>query len=327
MSFIRYILPLLGLLLWSCDGAIYDDGGDCRTLVRFRYDMNMKWADAFPSEVEAVRLWVFDASGRLVAEHAESGEKLRSAGYCVPLDLPGGEYRFLAWCGTGAGTSFDIASAPKNVEELTARLQRDASGEVADEVLPLYHGEVTATVDLDSDDRTVTIPLTKDTNHLRVVLQQLSGSDLDPSLFEFTVTDDNGLLGHDNAVMADSPLTYRAWSVRSGTAGVDDPEGERAVTEVAATVADLTMSRLMTDHRPVLHIKRRSDGKEIVRLPVTDYALLVKANYGKEISDQEYLDRQDEYSMTFFLDEDLEWISVSILVNSWRVVIQETEIN
>jgi hypothetical protein len=36
---------------------------------------------------------------------------------------------------------------------------------------------------------------------------------------------------------------------------------------------------------------------------------------------QEYLDRQDEYTMTFFLDEDGDWLSASIIVNSWRVVL------
>jgi hypothetical protein len=39
------------------------------------------------------------------------------------------------------------------------------------------------------------------------------------------------------------------------------------------------------------------------------------------MEDQEYLDRQDEYNMTFFLDESGNWISSSIIVNSWRVVL------
>jgi hypothetical protein len=38
------------------------------------------------------------------------------------------------------------------------------------------------------------------------------------------------------------------------------------------------------------------------------------------MSNQEYLDRQDEYTMTFFLDEG-EWVSSVIYINSWRVVI------
>ena len=57
-----------------------------------------------------------------------------------------------------------------------------------------------------------------------------------------------------------------------------------------------------------------------------DYALLVKGNYNRQMSNQEYLDRQDEYNMTFFLDEDGDWLSASIIVNSWRVVLSNETI-
>jgi hypothetical protein len=60
---------------------------------------------------------------------------------------------------------------------------------------------------------------------------------------------------------------------------------------------------------------------------LVDYALLVKGNYNKAMSNQEYLDRQDEYSMTFFLDESGDWISSSIIVNSWRIVLNNVTIN
>jgi hypothetical protein len=64
---------------------------------------------------------------------------------------------------------------------------------------------------------------------------------------------------------------------------------------------------------------------DVCRIPLADYALLVKGNYRKEMSDQEYLDRQDEYTMTFFLDEG-EWVSSVIYINSWRVVLNDTEL-
>ena len=35
---------------------------------------------------------------------------------------------------------------------------------------------------------------------------------------------------------------------------------------------------------------------------------------------QEYLDRQDEYNMTFFLHNG-QWMSAQIIINSWVVVI------
>ena len=42
------------------------------------------------------------------------------------------------------------------------------------------------------------------------------------------------------------------------------------------------------------------------------------------MDDQEYLDRQDEYNLVFFLDADGDWLSSSIIINSWKVVLSET---
>ena len=47
----------------------------------------------------------------------------------------------------------------------------------------------------------------------------------------------------------------------------------------------------------------------------------------REQGDQEYLDRQDEYNMTFFLDEQNQWINSVILINSWRVVLSNVDVD
>ena len=62
MNLLRYIsrfaaaTALLGLA--ACDSAIYDNEGDCDVTYRLRfvYDRNMKWADAFASQVSSVRV-------------------------------------------------------------------------------------------------------------------------------------------------------------------------------------------------------------------------------------------------------------------------------
>ena len=43
-------------MLYACDSLIYDDEGDCSVnyRVKFRYDYNMKFADAFAHEVNVV---------------------------------------------------------------------------------------------------------------------------------------------------------------------------------------------------------------------------------------------------------------------------------
>ena len=56
--------------------------------------------------------------------------------------------------------------------------------------------------------------------------------------------------------------------------------------------------------------------------------LMVKGEYNKSMSDQDYLDRQDDYTMTFFIDSENRWYThAGIYINSWYVVPrQETEI-
>ena len=47
----------------SCqDGFIFEGEGDCGTYyrIRFRYDYNIKFADAFAAEVNSIALYVFD---------------------------------------------------------------------------------------------------------------------------------------------------------------------------------------------------------------------------------------------------------------------------
>jgi hypothetical protein len=83
----------------------------------------------------------------------------------------------------------------------------------------------------------------------------------------------------------------------------------------------MTTGRLMANARPILVVRNLETNEVVLSVPIVDYALLVKGNYNRAMEDQEYLDRQDEYNMTFFLDESGNWISSSIIVNSWRVVL------
>ena len=54
----------------------------------------------------------------------------------------------------------------------------------------------------------VTVPLVKNTNTIRVILQQMDGVTVDVDKFEFTITDDNGLMNYDNKLISDETLTY-----------------------------------------------------------------------------------------------------------------------
>lgn len=344
----------LTTLLSSCDSVIYDDEGDCSVSYRlhFKYDYNMKFADAFAHEVKAVHVYAFNEDSVLVWEQTEESSALAADDYAMTLSLPAGKYHLIAWCSgdnTAAGTtatkaissrqhSFttpDLTVGTSRMTDLTCRLNRktstaDAETEgkayVDEDLTSLYHGQLTVELPTNADGGTYdyTMSLTKDTNHLRVILQHLSGKAVDVSQFTFTLEDENGLMNYDNALLPDDSITYRTWNTESGEAGVESSDGTQ--TSVGVAIADLTTARLIDGHKMYLTI-RNAKGDVVVRVPFIDYALLVKGYYNHAMSNQEYLDRQDEYSMTFFLDESDNWLSASVLINAWRVVFSNHELH
>ena len=156
------------------------------------------------------------------------------------------------------------------------------------------------------------------------MFQQLSGEPVDASLFDFQITDENGWMNWDNTLLPDEQLTYKPWSVSQGTADMEDgTDHSRTVTQVSVALAEFTINRLIVGHKPVLAVFNRKTREKVLSIPLIDYFLLVKGNYNKSMTDQEFLDRQDEYNLTFFLDADNRWANSVIYINSWRLVIHD----
>lgn len=334
-AYIRNLCLLLcGWTLVACDGVIYDDEGDCSVTyrVRFRYDWNMAFADAFAHEVESVTLYLVDGQGRIAWQKTESGALLKVEDYAMTVDVEPGTYDLLAWCGTTDKGSFLIPQASR-CEGLTCTLRRehDATGAAfcADDLDRLYHGYVQRQVFGEAEGvYTYTVPLMKNTNSLRVVLQSLTGEALDKDLFEVSVTDNNGEMDWDNELLPDENITYYAWHTESGVAEFDDGMADETTSAFSATMADLTLPRLMTDHGGTarLTVRRVDTGETVLSIPLIQTLLLVKSYYDREMSDQEYLDRQDRFSLVFFLDDGWRWMDAYIYINSWRVVLQDTDL-
>lgn len=321
----------------SCkDGLIFDGEGDCGIYyrIRFKYDYNIKFADAFANEVNSVALYIFDQNNTLIEEITTTDkEALSSGSFEIPLELEPGRYTLLAWGGLMNEESFDMLANTKigttKLEELQVKMHRkhNDNGEatVDEDLLPLYHGTMTLEVVDKPGTYTETMSLVKDTNSIRILLHEMSGHDVDADKFRFEIHDSNGLYDWDNTLLDDEQIIYEAWYQTTGSADMEE-YSTRTVTEVNVALAELTIGRMRAEESPILHIKSRETGEDVVRLPLADYALLVKGYYRESMSDQEYLDRQDEYSLTLFLDEG-EWVSSMIYINSWRVVINDSSIN
>lgn len=325
------VLMLLSVLfvMTACDG-IYEDEGDCSVHyhVKFRYDMNMKFADAFAHEVNSVTLYVLDEQNNVVWQGSEQGETLAQEGYAMEVDVAPGSYSLLAWCGLAGGNSFAVPVSSRK-EDLICSLKRehklDGTAYVKEDLNRLYHGYLEKqTFSSEEGTHTFVVPLVKNTNNIRVVLQHLSGEPVDKDKFTFSITDENGVMNWDNKLLSDEPVTYYAWHTDSGTAGIDDVDS-RTVSSFSAVIAELTTARLVKEKAPRLKVTN-DKGETVFSIPLIDYALLVKGEYNRRMDDQEYLDRQDEYNMVFFLDEGDRWMDAYIYINSWKVVLQETGI-
>lgn len=315
-------LALVAMTMAAC-GTIYDDQDDCHCdlQLRLKYDYNMLFADAFAHEVKTAKVYAYDPDGSLAMsktlDASDGTQTIDASELATDVD-----YDFLVWAeGEDRGDSYDFGT-PTQQEEASVKLKRENAA-ITNDITPLFHGRLTAQKFENEYGTTqaIEIPLVKDTKNIKVVLQELNGSEaISADDFTMTITDDNGYLAYDNSLLDDEQLTYRPWSTYNGEAGVDEAD-----TKVQALISEFTINRMVKDgHSPRLAINNK-DGETVISIPLIDYALLVKGNYNSSMGDQEYLDRQDTYDLVFFINEG-RWVSTVIYINSWRVVLQSADI-
>lgn len=309
-------LAIIGLSLSSCN--IYDDRDGCEQALQLRlvYDYNMKYANAIEHEVKSAHVCAYDGSGNLALD-----KQTEISDGTVSIDELNNKekYNFVVWAeGDDYGESYDYGSSADE-RQRSVRLKR-TDGSIDRALTPLFHGrEVKHDFALQP---TATVSLMKDTKSISVMLQHLnSNNTISADDFTMTITDNNGLLDYENNLAADDSLTYRPCRISTVEASVGDNE-----QQTKAVLADFTINRIMKEgHSPRLTV-RRATGERVLSIPLIDYFLLVKGYYNRSMSDQEYLDRQDEYSLVFFLDDNDNWLSTDIYINSWHVVLSEQDI-
>lgn len=352
----RRLLGMMTMLLGiggamsSCDSAIYDEQGDCSVSYRvyFTYDMNLNFANAFAHNVKSLTLYVFNPDGTLVTTKTDDSPALASPDYYMDLSIAPGKYDLLVWAtGQAAGqapTAFDVAK-PGLLTAMGATLPLlGDEGEVTPEsgfyvdrdIIPLFHG-IRQGVDFPDTYGDVdlgVISLIKDTNVVQVLLQNIDGTPIEQSDFDIYITAANNQLDYLNRVTSTTPFGYRPWAVSMTSASFDTPDTDkpdqskasRTQTEANGMLAEFTMGRLMADRSPRLVVRRNTDGSEIIRINLIQYLLMVKGEYLHSMTNQEYLDIKDSFTMMFFVDKDSNWyIKGGVYINGWRIVPPQDE--
>ncbi len=308
----------------SCE-KIYEDLDPCAhgVSLRFIYDYNMEFANAFPKKVDCLTLYIYGEEGNHVGTRVVTGPELRDEGFRMTLDLEPGNYRFVAYGGMACGkSSFSMVRTPESgckYSDVRAKMDVDClTNPDRKKLHDMYWGQLTlATADLYQEG---VVEMMKNTNNIRIVLQQMNGEPVDDKDFDFEITDDNTLFACDNDLIPNGVETYTPWARGQASTGV--MEGSKEVIEA---YAEFSTSRLMLKNSPKLVI-RRKDGGEVVNIPLNNYLLLFRSEFHKDMDKQEFLDRRSEWSMLFFLDEDHTWLKTKIKINDWTVRINDAEI-
>ena len=296
---------LLLLVLFSCT-SIDETLLECWLYVRFRYDYNMEFSDAFASQVNRVDVFVFDKDGTFVIKKSEQGETLGGS-YRMPLPLPAGEYRIAAWAGMSDDFEMPEPVAGKTtLEELTVRMKREESLVHNKALNPLWYGGVQAVSFTGRQEQTETVSLIKDTNKFRFILQKSGpGEELDINDCLFEIRADNGYYDWNNDLLDDDMISYRPYYLEK--------------VEDVGIVVEMNTMRLLEHKKVYLTLTRKSDGKELMRIDLIPYLLLTKME-GHNIPAQEYLDRQSEYAIVFFYNPELlNFLSTKIVINGWTI--------
>lgn len=321
---------LMAVSLPACDGVIYDDLEACPhgVSLRFVYDHNMEFANSFHQQVDCLTLYIYDAQGNFVTKAVETTDALKDENYRMQIDLEEGDYRIIAYGGLACEQhSFKVVDEPMAARAADADLQVAMDeGALGTQLHDLYYGGLKMTVQANGYVEN-TLFLMKNTNHLRIMLQQVDNRvPLDDTHFAFTITDDNTRMDHNNDLVANGTVNYTPWA--QGTLSVGTTEGSAGEEEAKVAYAELSTSRLVarTHQAPRLVVMNKETDKEVINIPLINYLLLLKSERYAQMSAQEFLDRESNWSLIFFLDQGGNWLRTQIVINDWVVRLNDMEL-
>ena len=307
-SLLRHIamwFVLIGsLIMTSCD-SFNEDLLECRLFVKFKYDYNMEFADAFHSQVDKVELYVFDKDGKFLFKQAEEGSTLGTGSYLMEVKLPVGQYQFMAWA--GAHDSYDITSLQAGVSSITdlkLQLKREETLIIDKELAPLWYGEINNVDFTGTTDQTEVINLIKDTNKVRFVFQGSNEDSwgVDVNAYTYEIIESNGYLAHDNSLLGDDNLSFRPYHIEQ--------------KNLAAGIVELNTMRFLANRNARFVVTEKATGKKVFNINLTDFLVMTKIE-GHNMSAQEYLDRESEYKIVFFFADNDPWLVLQININGW----------
>ena len=311
-----YIVSLL-LLTTSCNW-VEDDRDDCPYgfWLKLHYTYNILDVEAGPEYLKDASVYVYDTLGNYVTRIDATLPQLQTHEHCVEVKgIPEGDYQFVVWSGRNEyATTGDMQEMDK------FRLFLEASNGNPSKLLPdLFHGYLPR-VHFDDAYAVHDVYMTKNTNEITCLLVAVDGNEeLKKDDYTMAIETSNGTMDAMNKLVSEETIVYEPYT--SELATVDDDEYAEPLKGVKYSISTL---RLMEDRNCQLVMKKKSetDGTDETkfRISLPEWIGIIgplQTKTGKQLSLQEYLDRQDYYAIVLFLSgADLS--NIQVYVKKWK---------
>ena len=271
--------------------------------------------DAAPQYLGDASVYVYDAEETFVKRIDVPREQLVADDFRVRIeDLPEGDYHFVVWSGL-KGAKYVVSGDEETMDTFRLSLRDSGSGSLG-KLPDLFYGSLS--VDhFNSDIYAVhEVDLMKDTNELACMVVSVDeNTAVDAQDFALKIVAPNSVMDVRNRLVTTDLRTYKPF-YEGITTLVDTEYGQ-----LNGAVFNVSTLRLMNDGKSRIILERRSTGETVFDISFSDYLGQIGTLYtglGRTLSVQEYLDRQDFYTIVFFLSGDLTQL-IQLQVNSWRV--------
>lgn len=345
----------------ACTDWMYDDRSGCEhgLWLSFSYDYNLQHVDMI-DQVGSVGVFVYDDQGAFVTSYIEPDIHRGTEPYRMYLDLPEGDYQFLAIAqqrefedvaaGPGAKFQWLTPHVGDQMTDFNLTLRYTVVDEeyaiVENKGLPLdtiWHGFNASPVHVPADRYAeTTLSLMRDTKSISIAMREIDEpAKMDVNNYDFYIS-------HPDLIMNFNPQTYdleaqegqrraiytpyATWNTSDADIDADTRTDTGNLAPGRTAHADFMTSRIFVhdniEDNARLTIRRRDTGKDII---VADLCNLIGQlrNYDEtqRYTLQEFLDRGYDFRLTFFLQGD-EWqyVDVSIGVLGWSKRIQNVSL-
>lgn len=324
----------------SCE-PFFEDLPPCPHGVSLRFEAGYEVPGGAGSQsvLGELVLVIYDRDSNWVDTRYLTQKELADRNFRLEMEMPEGRYHFIAYSGLiGTAPSFGFVHTPDTGSRM-ADLQTVLDGECLIDSLrrhltDFYWGATTLTT---ADSYAVgTLRLMKNTNNIRIMLQMPDIIDSVAGRFAFEIIDDNRLFNYRNELLPYDTARYQPWISGAlyfdpNAAGNETEQGasggvsfSQDVEDYTIYYAELSTSRLM-DGKGRLVVRDAAKGAAIIDIPLTKYLeQAISEHVGG--ATQDYLDRESQYTLHFFLSKEGWWTMTYIIVNGWIVRIDEMEL-